>query len=250
MNPATESSLLPRLSYETKIVEGFYWTGKENGPPEVLLTIAEKQEIETFIESHEPEPVRPIEAGQLMNRLRSFASTFHFAFGDANNREVAIAMWGKALSGFSEVAVKSALDTLTGEFTGGILVPGMAVEIAQMWDAKPSNPYAHYSNILNRAKLFHDTHSKEEYIADLEAKREKNRKDKEAFIESLDEKGKIRKLEEEKLEELRMQAVAAEKQKKQAAWNKVALAAKKLKDHKRFYELLAEMEEIISDEVA
>ncbi len=235
----------------TKEADGFYWTGKEKGPPEVLLTYGEKAELEAFIDSHEQLPELPIDKTQLMNRLRSFASTFHFAFGDASNRDLAIAMWCRALGDYPERAIKMALDEVTATYKGSPpLVPGLVIAAIEKYLKTPAlNPKRNYKKALQAAVLFHDQRGKEEYIAEKEAETKANARSKAAFVASLDEKSQQRKLWEQNDQRRLEEEKKKDATQKKEQINKMKAVAKNLSDNKRAYELIKELEQITNSQI-
>lgn len=75
--------------------------------------------------------LQPIQHSSLTARLNTFASTFHFAFGSASDREVAIASWASVLADYPEWALKQALEDVLISYHPDkkrVLTPAIVIE--------------------------------------------------------------------------------------------------------------------------
>lgn len=98
--------------------------------PEVIVTPEQNKGLRAIERSLEG-ILQPISHNSLTARLNTFASTFHFAFGSAADREVAIASWANVLADYPEWAIKQALeDVLVGynPEKQRVLTPSIVIE--------------------------------------------------------------------------------------------------------------------------
>lgn len=243
MNPLIESQLLPRHLFETKIREGFYFSGQEN-PPEVLLTIAEYNSANQEINRMKPPNIT---ARSLTNRMKIFASTYHFAFGDKDNRELALASWINALSEFSEDVVRKTLEQLTVKYRSGVLVPAMAIDIAKTLQGDEQREYRRWRRTLETASLFDDSRSKEEYIRDKESQKAKSAEERAKFDALIEQQKVQRKIDEEN-DKIRNREIHDEKiEQQKARANRLKAVAQILRNVKELNEHLEKAEEIITN---
>lgn len=243
LNPLIESALFRRLSWLTRIREGWHWAGMGD-EPELLLTEKECAQIVEYIASLRPAPVQ---TARLSARMKAFASTFHFAFGDKNNRDIAIAMWVRALSGYPEAAIKITLDELTASYDGvKPLVPGLAITHIKKLIAKDELYARKYRQALKGAILFKDEAGKEEYLATRQQAKHRVEEEKAAFAAKLEEMALNRRCEEAKQEYAREIARRNLKADRQAQLERMKALAATLHDNARAMALVTEFEDIVA----
>lgn len=194
-----------------------------------------------------------IEFNNLITRMTAFASVYHFAFGSKEDREVAIAQWAKALSGYPEWVIKQVLDSTISTYKASDepLTPALIIAEINKVLRNYYNKKREYVHLIEQCNVY--TH--EEYIAYKkaeserlmeEAKQKRREEDerKASIARAANQFEDLRKENEEaaakKIAEWEAQLQAERKQQAESIKNTM----QKFKDNARLVELYEEFEEL------
>jgi len=213
-------------------------------PDTYRVTPEDYQQLSIALAVIENVVLKPIEINALSGRINSFASLYHFAFGDKIDRPVTIANWIDQLSSFPEWAIAQALDDVKDSYSGGILTIATVKDRLKYY---LGDAYAKRDKIKHIFRYGQVFQTQQEYAGWQESQRQKRFEQKQEAERQQAEKHEVAKKFEQLREEMQTPQVIEEKTEHKAQAESIAKAMQKYSDNKRLIELYEEFEQLIAN---